>query len=177
MPSPYKTNCFDYNKIGYKSRDCVDRCNIEWALTHCNNSLPTDTIIHKHNDKDKFGEPCNYNNKEFCENMYKSPDCSNEYYKIKLIIEIKHNEFSTVKPNDEFLQYVNNSTFKSNNKNAKIDINSISLIFILFNKEPDTIYTHLPQQHPIEFMFYWKCDFIMDRFFCHFNVCLWKTVF
>ena len=88
MPSPYKTNCFEYNKIGCKSRrDCVDRCNIEWALIHCNNSLPEYTISDKHNDKDKFGEPCNDNNKEFCENKYKSPDCFNEYYKIKLISE------------------------------------------------------------------------------------------
>ena len=150
MPSPYKTNCFDYNKIGCKSRrDCIDRCNIEWALINCNNSSPENTIVDKHNDKDIFKGECDDNNKEFCENKYKSPDCFNEYYKIQLVSEIKYDKIST-EGCDKFLQYVNNSTFKLNNKNAKIHINLISMIFIDINKEPDTIYTHSPQQHPIE---------------------------
>ena len=58
----------------------------------------------------------------------------------------------TVKRINELLQYLNSSTFKSSNKNAEIDINLISKIYIYFNKEPDTIYTNSPQQHSIEFI-------------------------
>ena len=66
MPSPYKTNCFEYNKIGCKSRrDCVDRCNVEWALKHCNGSLPSGTIVDRHDDKNIFKDECNNNHKEF----------------------------------------------------------------------------------------------------------------
>ena len=151
MPSPYKTNCFNYNKIGCISRrDCVNQCNIEWALIHCNNSLPSKTIIDKHNDKDKFDKPrlCNDNNKEFCENKYKSPDCFNQYYKIKLINERKLNDSD--KYGNQYLEWFSNKTFKSKNKNA--NINLISNIYIYINDEPDTIYTHSPQQHPIEFI-------------------------
>ena len=59
MPSPYKTNCFNYNEFGCKSRrDCIDQCNVKWALINCNGSLPNDTFINRHNDKDKFGNEC-----------------------------------------------------------------------------------------------------------------------
>ncbi len=35
MPSPYKTNCFDYNIIGFKSRkDCIDSCLIEMSIEY-----------------------------------------------------------------------------------------------------------------------------------------------
>ena len=88
-------------------------------------------MIDKHND----------NNKEFCENKYKSPDCSNQYYKIKLITEQKLNVIFPVKWINWFLQYVNNRTFKSSNENTTIDINLISSIFIYINNEPDTIYS------------------------------------
>lgn len=47
MPSPYKTNCFDYTKIGCKSRKyCVDRCNVEWAKEHCDGK----TLLNKLGD-------------------------------------------------------------------------------------------------------------------------------
>ena len=55
MPSPYKTRFFDCNKIGCKSRtDCMDRCNVEWALKHCNGSLFSRTIIDRHDNKNIF---------------------------------------------------------------------------------------------------------------------------
>ena len=151
MPSPYKTNCVDYNKIGCKSRrDCVDQCNVEWALKHCSGSLPSDTIIDRHNDKDIFKDRCNDNHKEYCEQKYKSPNCINEYYTIKLVGEKKIREvISDVLVN--VVLEVFNETFKSN-KNAKADINLITQIDINFNNEPDIIYIHTPQQYPIEFI-------------------------
>ena len=37
LPSPYKTHCFDYSKIGCKSKqDCIDKCTIQLTLKHCN---------------------------------------------------------------------------------------------------------------------------------------------
>ena len=152
MPSPYKTNCVDYNKIGCKSRrDCVDQCNVEWALEHCNGSLPSDTIIDRHNDKGIFKDRCNDNHKEYCEHKYKSPDCINEYYTIRLVGEKKTKDVISDVLIEAFLE-IFNETFKLNNKNAKSDINFISQIIIQFNNEPDIIYTHSPQQYPIEFI-------------------------
>ena len=151
MPSPYKTKCLDYNKIGCKSRsDCVDRCNVEWALKHCNGSLPSKTIIDRYNDKDTFNNDCNDNYKEYCEQKHQSPDCINEYYTIKLVIDKKFEDLANVDKIFGYLKF--NETFKSNNKNAKADINLLSLVQIYFNNEPDTIYTHSPQQYPIEFI-------------------------
>ena len=152
MPSPYKTNCVNYNKIGCKSRrDCVDQCNVEWALKHCNGSLPSETIVDRHNDKDIFKYGCNDNHKEYCEQKYKSPDCINEYYTIKLVAEKKFKDFVSDVLIEAFLE-IFNETFKSENKNAKADINLVSQINIEFNNEPDIIYTHSPQQYPIEFI-------------------------
>ena len=51
-----------------------------------------------------------------------------------------------------YLRSFNRSTFKSKNKNAKTDINLMSMITILINKESDAKYAHSPQQHPIEFI-------------------------
>ena len=145
MPSPYKTKCLDYNKIGCKSRrDCVDRCNVEWTLKHCNESLPSWTIIDRHNDKDTFKDECNDNYKEYCEQKHKSPDCVNEYYTIKLVSEKRIKELTSDKYIDK---YFNMTTFKS-----KLNINFISSLQIGFNIDPETIYTHLPQQYPIEFV-------------------------
>ena len=145
MPSPYKTKCFDYNKIGCKSRrNCVDRCNIDWALKHCNGSLPSRTIIDRHNDKDTFKDECNDNYKEYCQQKYKSPDCINQYYKIKLVTEKNIKELAIDKI---IYKYFNKTTFKS-----KLNINLMSSLQIEFNNDPETIYTHLPQQYPIEFI-------------------------
>ena len=153
MPSPYKTKCLDYNEIGCKSRrDCVDRCNVERTFKHCNEPLPSETIIYKHNDKDIFTDECNNHYKEHCEQKYKPPDCINQYYEIKLVNQKKIKELASEKVVvDDYLKLFN-KTFKSNNKNAKPDINLTSIIYIEFNNEPDTIYTHSPQQYPIEFI-------------------------
>ena len=124
MPSPYKTKCEDYNKIGCKSRrDCVDRCNIEWAFKHCNGSLPSGTIINRHNDKDTF-KKFNDNNKEFCEQKYKSPDCINEYYTIKLEVERKIKELIRDDKIDKYIESLG-ITSKSN-KIEIVDPNSMS---------------------------------------------------
>ena len=90
MSSPYKTKCFNYNKIGCKSRrDCVDRCNVKWAFKNCNGSLPSETIIDRHNDKDIYKGTCNDNAKKYCEQKHKSPDCINEYYPMRLLLDKK----------------------------------------------------------------------------------------
>ena len=150
MPSPYKTNCFDYNKIGCTSRqDCIEKCWVEWALIYCNNSLPDKGFIDKNNDKDKFtSDSLDCNPFKFCKEKYKSRDCFNEYYSFQVLSENKI-------PNDriyEISKYFNESTFKSNNPNTKFDINSISTILIRSSNDPETIYTHSPQQYPIEFI-------------------------
>ena len=66
---------------------------------------------------------------------------------------------------------------KSRNKIINSIVNLMSSILINFNNESDTMYTHTPQQYPIEFMFYWRCDLFLNRFFYHFNACLWKADF
>ena len=153
MPSPYKTNCLNYNEIGCKSRrDCIDQCNVEWALINCNGSLPSHTIIDRKNNKDIFKRRCNDDIKEYCKQKHKSPDCINEYYAIKFVDEKIMKEMASINKINEIKKSFNESPFKSNNKNAKADINSISKIFIKFNKEPDMIYTHSPQQHPVKFL-------------------------
>ena len=48
------------------------------------------------------------------------------------------------KTTDELLEHFNKSIFKSNNPNAKSDIDLISSIPIYLNNEPGTIYIHLP---------------------------------
>ena len=150
MPAPYKTNCFDYNKIGCTSRqDCLDKCYVEWALIHCNNSLPSDAFIDKNNDKDKFtSESLNCNPSKFCIEKYKSRDCFNEYYLFQILSE---NEIPTNKYL-ELLQYFNETTFKSNNPNAKSDIHLISTIIISSSNDPETIYAHSQKKFPIEFI-------------------------
>ena len=144
--------CFDYNKIGCKSRrDCVDRCKVEWAFKNCNGSFPSETIINRYNDKNKFKDECRNNYKEYCEEKHKSPDCINEYYTAKLMFDKKHKEFLKDISIDFLTTLFDVSVFKTN-KNAKADINLVSTIDIEFNNELDTIYTHSPQQYPIEFM-------------------------
>ena len=92
MPSPYKTRCFDYNQIGCKSRsDCINKCHVEWTLEHCN-SLPNYFILDKHNDKNVLNESCY--ELHYCEKKYKSPDCTNEYYAIKLMADKKLKELA-----------------------------------------------------------------------------------
>ena len=47
MPSPYQTKCFDYTKLGCKSRDdCIRKCQIDTASKQCD-SLPFNTMIRK----------------------------------------------------------------------------------------------------------------------------------
>ena len=153
MSLPYKTNCFDYNRIGCKSRrDCIDQCNVKWALINCNNSLPSGTIVDRHNDKDKFKNECDDRHQEYCEHKYKSPDCLNEYYTIKLIDKKIFKDFATENEVNKYINYINKTIYNSNKTKVKVDTNSISYICILFNNEPDTIYTHSPQQYPIEFI-------------------------
>ena len=149
MPSPYKTKCFDYNKIGCKSRiDCVDRCNVELTVKHCNGSLPSRTIIDRHNDKNIFNDICKDNYTEFCEQKYKSLDCINEYYKIILKADKKFKEMIRNNSSEKSL----NTFFSFTDQKKKADINLLSQIHIYFNTEPDTIYTHSPHQYPIEFI-------------------------
>ena len=72
MRSPYKTNCFDYNQIGCKSRqDCIDKCHCDYILNYCNSSLPLYTIVDNNNDKDKFTNDTRCYKKQFCEEKYK----------------------------------------------------------------------------------------------------------
>ena len=63
MPSPYKTNCLDYNEIGCNSRvDCVYKCRTELKLYYHNISYI------------KYGDIFIFPNYDTltCENKYKS---------------------------------------------------------------------------------------------------------
>ena len=145
LPTPYATNCFDYSKIGCQSKsECIDQCKVELSLKQCN-VLPSFVNMDKSNDRDKYEEKdkeieCKkrVDNTE-CDEKYKSNDCSNQYYELKLLVgdvldDIKLNFLSKNYP-----QY--NSSL-------------VSSIDIAFHDDPDTIYHHSPQQHFVEFACY-----------------------
>ena len=147
LQSSYKTNCFDYTKIGCKSRSyCIDKCNIEWTLNNCDpNSLPEKTIMDINNDKGVFNGAC-MSGEQLCERKHKSPDCVNEYYAIETILDSNLKEHLNGNGYSIGSMQVNTSIFKS------LDYNLIICIKIMFGDEPDTIYTHSPQQYPVEFI-------------------------
>ena len=146
LPSPYQTNCFDYTTIGCKSRsDCIDKCNIEGRLKECN-SLPLWTNVDGRNGKDRylFGI-CNSDfNYSICENKYKSPDCTNEYYKFKLISDQKLSQSYEGEALANHLMGLNQTVVK--------DIDLLVHVNILFGDQFDTVYNHTPQQYPVEFI-------------------------
>ena len=145
LPSPYQTNCLDYTKIGCKSRsNCIDKCNIKWALKHCN-SLPISTNVDIYNNKDTFSSnECNL--PQDCKEKNNLLDCINEYYEIKPILMSGFKERFGKKFVNTILPKLNSSTFKLD----KNDINLITSIQIIFGDEHDTIYAHSPQQKLVE---------------------------
>ena len=153
MPPPYMTNCLNYNKIRCTSRlDCLEKCYVDWALIHCNNSLPRDAFIDKNNDKYRFtlrSLSCypSFQTK-FCGEKYKSRDCFIERYTSTLVSD---KEIIYSKVINEHLGNFN-KTFKSNYPNAESDIKLMSIVEIHSNDELDTIITHSPQQQPVEFI-------------------------
>ena len=150
LPSPYQTNCFDYTKIGCKARaDCINKCNIERALKQCK-SLPHWTNVDGHNDKDKYNNN-NINmsncvvfnfNYSICEHKYKSSDCINEFFSMKLIFDAPISESYNGKKYASHLKMVN----------PHIDINLLTHLKISVSDDLDTIYSHSPQQYIIEFI-------------------------
>ena len=149
MPSPYQTNCFDYNKIGCKSRsECVDKCLIEMSLKECN-SLNSFTNVDRHNDKDIYNESecIRHLNTKVCEDKYESSDCLNEYFSFKPFTDLTLNESLYFKMMmDNYVEKRFNQTLQ------QLNINAFTVITLLFGGEPDTIYRHSPQQPPIEFI-------------------------
>lgn len=144
LPSPYQTNCFNYTKIGCKSRnDCVEKCNIGMTMKQCN-SLPIMTNMDINNDNDIYNYSIctrQYNDNE-CEEKYKSLDCMNEYFSIKLCSESTFNE-------NCFGKFILEN-FTINKFNKSLQINELTAVQIEFGDEPDTIYSHSPQQHLVE---------------------------
>ena len=149
MPSPYKTNCFNYNKIDCKSRrDCIDKCHCDYILNYCNSTLPMDTIVDNNNDKDKFTNDTKCYKVQFCEEKYKSPECINEYYTIK---PTSVNKFKKILSNKQIDTFIKVYTKRNNFNLSTNHINSISSIQIVtFN--PSIIYRHSAQQLPVEFI-------------------------
>ena len=146
LPKPYQTNCFDYTKIGCKSRsDCIDKCNIERALKKCD-SLPLWTNVDRHNNKDKYlSKLCNAKlNYSLCENKHKSSDCMNEYYSFKQVYSQNLNQSYEGKAFANHLISQNQTIVK--------DINLLIHVNILFGDQFDTIYNHTPQQYIVEFV-------------------------
>ena len=145
LPSPYQIDCFDYTKIGCKSRsDCIDKCHIEKSLKECN-SLSLQVNVDEHNERDKFdlNSLCvKYFNYSFCENKYTSPDCMNEYYSLKLTKDSKFEEFDK----NHLFNVISRISFPKN------DTQLMTHLKIVFGDEPDTIYIHSLQQYPIEFV-------------------------
>ena len=113
--------------------------------------MPRGTIIKRLNDKDISKGKCNDNIKGYCEQKHKSPDCINEYYKIKLVVEKKIKEAFNIKSIIEYEKDLN-TTFLKLNKNTKADVNLVSFVRVQFNNKPDTIYIHSQQQYPVEFI-------------------------
>ena len=144
MSSPYQTNCYNYNKIGCKSRsDCIDKCNIELSLKQCK-SLPNKINVDRHNNKDHYDiKLCNLSY-EICEEEYKSPDCTNEIYSFKTVLDFKIDD-PKVKGYKTLSSLKMSSNQWQNNK-------SISLISIFYGDEQDTVYRHSPQQETVEFI-------------------------
>ena len=145
LSSPYQTNCYDYNKLGCKSRnDCINKCNIELSLKLCN-SLPQFTNVDRHNDKDIYNiTNCTMKfDYSICEDEFRSPDCVNEYYFIKPIIpERIYGAF----PIETFLK------MNGTKRGMKNDYSLFTNIQISFSDEPDTIYRYSPEQYTIEFV-------------------------
>ena len=156
LPSPYQTNCLNYTRIGCKSRsDCIDKCHIEMSLKQCN-SLPLSTNIgpiltdiHRHNDKYQFSiSLCSINfNYSICEDKYNSPDCTNDYYSFKLIMDSNFENLLNEPVFDGVL-----SSLNVMGKLSRNDSDLLTHIKIVFGDEPDTIYSHSPQQYPVEFI-------------------------
>ena len=150
LPSPYQTNCFDYTKIGCKARaDCLNKCNIERSLEQCK-SLPHWTNVDGHNGKDKYNNN-NINmsncvvfnfNYSICEHKYKSPDCINEFFLMKLIFDAPINESYDGKKHASQLKTLY----------PHIDVNMLIHLKISVSDDLDTIYSHSPQQYIIEFI-------------------------
>ena len=115
--------------------------------------MPFYAFMDKNNDKDTFTSKvfyCSYYlPTKLCKEKYRSRDCFSEYYPFKVVSDQKLMEYKRI---NGLLEYFNKSTYKSNNPNAKSDINLMSIVRINFNNEPDTIYTHSPLQYPIEFI-------------------------
>ena len=149
MPSPYKTDCFDYNKIECKSRqNCIDKCHRNYILNYCNSSIPFFAIVDNHDNKNKFTNDIKCYKPQFCEEKYKWPECINEYYTIKPVAATKFKKIWSNKQIDTFIKYFT----KRNNFNLSTDdIDSIWYIDII-TLTPDTIYHHLAQQPPVEFI-------------------------
>ena len=143
MPPPYQTNCLNYSKIGCKSRsDCINKCKIEISLKQCN-ELPFDVNVDRNNDKDTYNvSKCYFElDESVCHDKYKSPDCINEYFSFK--------PFSDSALNESWISKIILENYLSNKTNR---FNALTSVLIDFGDEPDTIYTHSPQQHLVEFL-------------------------
>ena len=145
MKSSYRTNYFDYTKLGCQSgQDCIDKCNIDSALKQCN-ALLLSTKVDISNDKDSYHySNCIHNyNCSVCDEKLKSPDCVIEYYIIESMISSSLN--------GNFHEIALNK-YNASKKGMTKDWNLFTNVKIYFNGELDTIYRHSPAQCPVEFI-------------------------
>ena len=143
MPAPYATNCFDYSKIGCQSKsECIDQCKVEINLRECD-VLPSFVNMDKSNDRDKYeASDCKESiEKSICEGRFTSNDCFMEHYTLKTVI------------NDEIRKHDEKAEFLSKHY-PQYNSNLVTSIDIVFHDDPDTIYSHSPQQHFVEFACY-----------------------
>ena len=148
----YKTNCFDYNKVGCKSRnDCIDKCHLKWSLKNCN-SLPPHTIWDRHNDQVRITKLCY--DQMYCAEKYPWPDCIEEFYSMKTIIDrnIRDEHGYLFSGIEVMMQQFSELQLKGKLNFSKNDLDKVSYVTIDFGEEPDTIYTHSPLQKPVEFI-------------------------
>ena len=141
LPAPYATNCVNYSKIGCQSKSaCIDKCHVEHNLNECN-VLPSFVNMDKSNDKDIYdASKCKDGiDKSVCEKMFQSDDCFMEHYIMKTVID------NVLEDKDLDFLSKNYSEYNSN---------LVTSIEIVFNNNPDTIYTHSPQQYFVEFACY-----------------------
>ena len=99
-------------------------------------------------DKHIFND-INCYDQHFCQQKYNKPDCFNEYYTIKPIVDTFLDEMMTKQSIDHLLHQSNKS---STTKLKKGPTKQISYVEVVSSDDPDTIYRHSPLQKSVEFI-------------------------
>lgn len=145
LPPPYTTQCFDYSKIGFKSRnDCYEKCYIELSVRQCNVvpsyiNINGKFILVKFNQTDQEKLCIKQVERNICHRKCHHDDCVNEYYTFKLITDNEIDDKERLILTNEY---------------PNLNYESVSVVEVASTDEPDTIYRHSPEQQLVEFICY-----------------------